>query len=194
MSSCKPWWIASLVPSDQVRGCSLLCFSSQQQRSALSLCSYSFGALRALTLFAQSSQWCVLKVGLKSSPLTHLNPFCFLFQPRMMVSGRTAFPTSVALCCSKPSITCWSAASWIAALFASASGSSNPTRSTRSPSTRGMLEHFVLCWSCSHLLLFARVSYVWLWCGLTQRRDLSSIPPEAQSYSLTHLVKLTLLM
>lgn len=84
---------------------------------------------------------------------THISLFvlCVLFQPRLMVYGRMASPTSVALCCSKLSTTCWSAASWIVALFALASGLSSPTRRMRSLSTRGMLAPLFL-WRCPYFL------------------------------------------
>ena len=59
-------------------------------------------------------------------------------QARRTASGRAACRTSVARSCSKPSTTCWSAASWTAALCASGSGLWSPTRRTRSPSTRGL--------------------------------------------------------
>lgn len=72
----------------------------------------------------------------------------------MMGFGRMAFPTSVARYSSKPSTTCWSGASWIAALFASANGLWNPTRRMRSPSTRGMLAPLVLLSSYPRCLWF----------------------------------------
>lgn len=63
---------------------------------------------------------------------------CFSpLQLKTTAFGRTASPMSVVRCSSKPSTTCWSAASWIAVLFASGSGSWNPTRRTRSPLIRG---------------------------------------------------------
>lgn len=83
--------------------------------------------------------------------------FSFSLQPRMTGYGRTAFPTNVARCCSKPSTTCWSAASWIAASFASASGLSNRMRRMRSPSTRGMLAPLALRTSCPRRVLFMAV-------------------------------------
>lgn len=60
-------------------------------------------------------------------------------QARRTASGRAAFPTSAVRFCSRPSTTCWSAASWTAALSASASGSSSHIRRMRRPSIRGAL-------------------------------------------------------
>lgn len=53
--------------------------------------------------------------------------------------GRAAWPTSAERCSSKPSITCWSAASWIDPSFVSASGLSSPMKRMRSQSTKGTL-------------------------------------------------------
>ncbi len=69
--------------------------------------------------------------------------FCFdyisaLFQVRRMASGRAACPTSVERSSSRPSTTCWSAASWTVALFASASGLLSHTRRRRRPLIKGM--------------------------------------------------------
>lgn len=104
--------------------------------------------------------------------------FCFLsfFQPRTTGCGRMAFPTSVALCCSKPSTTCWSAASWIAASFALESGSWSPTRRMRSPLTRGRPfchvpilsawpSFHLLYGNCFFLTLFPTVALLDMFCS-----------------------------
>lgn len=142
----KHRWIASFVnfPSDQVQDWSL------QQHSTVSLhmwflCSQDWHYFPESFLLMCFQKW---HDHLTFSRFTHISlclSLCFLFQPRMMVCGRTASPMSVALCCSKLSTTCWSAASWIVALFALASGLSNPTRRMRSPSTRGTLAPLVPC-------------------------------------------------
>lgn len=108
-------------------------------------------------------KWCVpATIGFLQMPQTLTTVPCLsIFQRRMTGCGRAAFPTSVARYCSKPSTTCWSAASWTAALFASASGSSNPMRRTRSQSTRGtwpdpftarMFVSSSCAWTCSYVL------------------------------------------
>lgn len=66
------------------------------------------------------------------------------FQLKTMGFGRMVSPMNVVRCCSKPSTTCWSAASWIAALFALGNGSWNPTRRTRSLLIRGTLTELLL--------------------------------------------------
>lgn len=83
-----------------------------------------------------------------------LFPFCF--QLKMTGSGRTVSPMNVVRCCSKPSTTCWSAASWIAALFASGNGLWNPTRRTRSLLTRGTLTGASAGFAPTRSLVFVR--------------------------------------
>lgn len=129
--------------------------------------------------------------------------------------GRMAFRMSVARCCSKPSTTCWSAASWIAASFVSANGLWNHTRRMRSPSTRGtskplggrVLVHVsALSPCCAHALApwkcvfsWLHFCYLWsfihvisldvrLWCGLVQLR-LSTAPTDTE---FTVCVRLTI--
>lgn len=77
----------------------------------------------------------VFDVG-KNPVLEYWSVLC-VAQVMKTVHGRAAWPMSAERCSSKPSITCWNAASWTDPLFVSASGSSNPTRRMRSPSTKG---------------------------------------------------------
>lgn len=133
-------------------GCFMLCFDhSQQQHAPLTvIVNWVFGAGK-IDIVCPAKFLQVRKNGtetLKAFHSAHIFLSLSLFfsppQPRMMGCGRTVFPTSVARCCSKPSTTCWSAASWTAASFASASGLSSPTRRMRSPSTKGTLAPLVL--------------------------------------------------
>lgn len=97
--------------------------------------------------------------------------FLSSFQLKTMGFGRTVSPMNVVHCCLKPSITCWNAASWIAALFALGSGLWNPTKRTRSLLTRGMLTErllgFLPCCLFMFILWCACLSFsrlvVWAW-------------------------------
>ncbi len=81
--------------------------------------------------------WRVLTGAAEHVDIIEYWPVLCVSQVMRTVRGIAAWPTSAERCSSKPSITCWSAASWTDPSFVSASGSSNPTRRMRSLSTKG---------------------------------------------------------
>lgn len=85
--------------------------------------------------------------------------FLSSFQRKTMGFGRTVSPMNVVHCCLKPSITCWNAASWIAALCALGNGLWNPTKRRRSLLTRGMLTELLLGFHPCCLFMFI----LWSW-------------------------------